>query len=103
MFCRVPVGLCRGNARREEFEIGRILHLKSEIRNLKLNWESNLRFEMQDSSDFTISPLLVRSGLARSAEHGRVNRDVRLHLGDIEAIPAVEPGEDEFEWELDSV
>jgi hypothetical protein len=39
---------------RGNFEIGRILHLKS--RNLKLDWVhfeiSNFEFEMQDSSDF---------------------------------------------------
>jgi hypothetical protein len=41
------------------FEIGRILHLKSEIRNLKLDVQfaiSGLGFEMQDSSDFKIFP-----------------------------------------------
>src|SRR5215470_10622009 len=42
------------------FEIGRILHLKSEIRNLKIGL-SNLRsrdfgFEMQDSSNFKMAP-----------------------------------------------
>src|SRR5881296_1602184 len=51
-------------AQREEdnFEIGRILHLKSEIRDLKLDGQipvqleiSDFGFEMQDSSDFKIS------------------------------------------------
>jgi hypothetical protein len=43
-----------------KFEIGRILHLKSEIRNLRLDGApqpvqfaiSDFGFEMQDSSDF---------------------------------------------------
>src|SRR2546422_1167147 len=42
------------------FEIGRILHLKSEIRNRQLNPVqsdiSDFGFEMQDSSNFKISP-----------------------------------------------
>jgi hypothetical protein len=56
----------------KNFEIGRILQLKSEIRNRKLNWlkpqrigscEANQRFrisdfgfELQDSSNFKIVP-----------------------------------------------
>src|SRR5882672_10883915 len=52
-----------------DFEIGRILHLKSEIRNLQLDWRSlqnsqavqsdisDFGFEMQDSSNFEISSL----------------------------------------------
>jgi hypothetical protein len=51
----------------EYFEIGRILHLKSEIRNRKLDWLncavqfdiSDLGFEMQDSSDFKMSSLIL--------------------------------------------
>src|SRR5467141_417901 len=50
---------------KRDFEIGRILHLKSEIRNLQLDWRSfqsravqseilDLGFEMQDSSNFKI-------------------------------------------------
>src|SRR5437867_6449107 len=31
-----------------DFEIGRILHLKSEIRNLELDWQSNLKFRISD-------------------------------------------------------
>ncbi|PYS39816.1 MAG: hypothetical protein DMG14_12690 [Acidobacteria bacterium] len=49
--------------RRDNFEIGRILHLKSEIRNRKLDCLmrvqseiSDFGFEMQDSSNFK-SPL----------------------------------------------
>src|SRR5262249_14377770 len=42
-----------------QFEIGRILHLKSEIRNRKLDWSnlenSDFGFEMQNLSDSTIS------------------------------------------------
>jgi len=53
---------------RRNFEIARILHLKSEIRNLKLDGEatsisvvqfeiSDFGFEMQDSCDFKIPSL----------------------------------------------
>jgi hypothetical protein len=54
---------------KRKFEIGRILHLKSEIRNLKLDCGTVLRpvqsaisdlgFEMQDSSDFKMFRSLV--------------------------------------------
>ena len=48
---------------REEFKTGRILHLKSEIQNLRLDCSSfdstspisNLGFQMQDSSNFKFS------------------------------------------------
>ena len=61
---------------RRHFEIGRILHLKSEIRNLKLDWQScpepngfsspilNFGFEVQDSSNFEISSSLTAKGYA---------------------------------------
>jgi len=52
------------------FEIGRVLHLKSEIRNRKLDARctkatvqsaiSDFGFEMQDSSDFEISLALLQ-------------------------------------------
>ena len=60
-----------------EFEIGRILHLKSEIRNRKLNRVQSeildFGFEMQDSSNFTIPPLpfQVGEGLQRRGSHRR--------------------------------
>ena len=51
---------------RGHFEIGRILHFKSEIRNIQLDTSgperpvqldiSDFGFEMQDSSDFKMSP-----------------------------------------------
>jgi len=55
-----------GGQKRRDFEIGRILHLKSEIRNLQLDRRffqsrpvqsdiSDFGFEMQDSSNFKIS------------------------------------------------
>jgi hypothetical protein len=58
--------LC-GSALEKAFQIGRILHLKSEIRNIGLDAPASRRvqfaisdfgFEMQDSSDFEISEKL---------------------------------------------
>jgi hypothetical protein len=59
----------------ENFEIGRVLHLKSEIRNLKLNRAtqtpavqfeiSDFGFEMQDSSNFKI-PFPLPGGVTLS-------------------------------------
>jgi len=58
---------------RRNFEIAQILHLKSEIRNLKLDGEatsmsvvqfeiSDFGFEMQDLCDFKIPSLTVLPG-----------------------------------------
>jgi hypothetical protein len=54
------------------FEIGRILHLKSEIRNLRLNSRyfqtsvqfaiSDFGFEVQDLSNFKISVMALQAG-----------------------------------------
>ncbi len=56
-----------GRPTRGHFEIGRILHFKSEIRNIQLDWPfgtgsvqldiSDFGFEMQDSSNFKMSSL----------------------------------------------
>ena len=49
---KCSVSTKRGNkhkdTQRGNFEIGRILHLKSEIRNLQLDWQSNLKFRISD-------------------------------------------------------
>ena len=55
----------------KNFEIGRILHFKSEIRNLELDYRvqiavSGFGFEMQDSSNFEIS----RSPIAEASVRG---------------------------------
>jgi len=60
------INILEASITRTQFEIGRVLHLKSEIRNLQLNWRScktqavqseisDFGFEMQDSSNFKIS------------------------------------------------
>src|SRR5262245_29485228 len=67
--CRCPRWrTCCYSRRTENFKIGRILHLKSEIRDFELNSVvqfkvSDFGFEMQDSSNFEISALPLTSAL----------------------------------------